>query len=75
MATYTIDTHETVRQFVAAGIPDKQAEAIVAAISRVDSEVVTKADLKQEVTAVKADLKQEKSPPPSGPTLTFYGLI
>ena len=61
MATYTIDTHETVRQFVAAGMPDKQAEAIVAAISRVDSEVVTKADLKQEVAAVKADLKQEIS--------------
>jgi hypothetical protein len=59
MATYTIDTHETVRQFVAAGMPDKQAEAIVEAISRVDSEVVTKADLKQEVAAVKADLKQE----------------
>ena len=59
MATYTIDTHETVRQFVAAGMPDKQAEAIVAALSRVDSEVVTKADLKQEVAAVKADLKQE----------------
>ena len=59
MVTYTIDTHETVRQFVAAGIPDKQAEAIVAAISRVDSEVVTKADLKQEIAAVRADLKQE----------------
>ena len=59
MATYTIDTHETVRQFVAAGMPDKQAEAIVAAISRVDSEVVTKADLKQEIDAVRADLKQE----------------
>ena len=59
MATYTIDTHETVRQFVAAGMPDKQAEAIVAAISRVDSEVVTKADLKQEIAAVRADLKQE----------------
>lgn len=56
MATYTIDTHETVRQFVAAGIPDKQAEAIVTAISRVDSEVVTKADLKQEIAAVRADL-------------------
>ncbi len=59
MATYTIDTHETVRQFVAAGMPDKQAEAIVAALSRVDSEVVTKAALKQEFAAVRAALKQE----------------
>ncbi len=37
------------RQFVAAGIPDKQAEVIVAALSRSDSELATKADLKQEV--------------------------
>ena len=59
MTTYTIDTHETVRQFVAAGIPDKQAEAIVAALSRSDAELATKADLKQEIAATKADLKQE----------------
>ena len=32
MATYTIDTHETVRQFVAAGIKTEQAALIVAAI-------------------------------------------
>ena len=59
MATYTIDTHETVRQFVEAGIETKQAEVIVAAISRVDSEIVTRADLKQEVAVLRADLKQE----------------
>ncbi len=59
MTTYTLDTHETVRQFVAAGIPDKQAEVIVAAISRSDAELATKADLKQEVAAIRADLKQE----------------
>ncbi len=59
MTTYTIDTYEAVRQFVAAGIPDKQAEVIVAAISRADSEVVTKADLRQEIAAVRTDLKQE----------------
>ena len=66
MATYTIDTHEIVRQFVAAGIPDKQAEVIVAAISRSDAEIVTRADLKQEMSTIKqevatvrADLKQE----------------
>ncbi len=34
MATYTIDSHETVRQFVAAGIKTEQAELIVAAIGR-----------------------------------------
>ncbi len=61
MTTYTLDTHETVRQFVAAGIPDKQAEVIVAALSRSDSELATKADLKQEVAAVRADLDALRS--------------
>ena len=56
MATYTIDTHETVRQFVAAGIPDKQAEVIVAAISRADSEIVAKSDLTAAVAELKADV-------------------
>ena len=42
------------RQFVAAGIPDKQAEAIVAAISRVEFEIVTKADLAAAVAELKA---------------------
>ena len=56
MTTYTLDTHETVRQFVAAGIPDKQAEVIVAAISRSDSELATKADLAAAVAELKADM-------------------
>ena len=56
MTTYTIDTHETVRQFMAAGIPDKQAEAIVAAISRTDSDLATKADLTAAVAELKADM-------------------
>ena len=59
MTTYTIDTHETVRQFVAAGIPDKQAEAIVAALSRSDADIATKTDLRQEIASAKADLQQE----------------
>ena len=59
MTTYTIDTHETVRQLTAAGIPDNQAEAIVAALSRSDADIVTKTDLRQEIAAAKADLRQE----------------
>lgn len=59
MTAYTIDTHETVRQLAAAGIPDNQAEAIVAALSRSDTELATKTDLRQECAAVKADLRQE----------------
>ncbi len=42
------------RQFVATGIPDKQAEVIVAAISRAASEIVTRADLA--VAELKADM-------------------
>ena len=56
MTTYTIDTHETVRQFVAAIIPDKQAEVIVAVISRTDSDLATKADLTATVAGLKADM-------------------
>lgn len=59
MTTYTIDTHDTVRQFVAAGIPDKQAEAIVAALSRSDADIATRTDLRQEIASVKADLQRE----------------
>ena len=56
MTTYTLDAHETVQQFVVAGIPDKQAGVIVAAISRTDSEIVTKADLAAAVAGLKADI-------------------
>ena len=56
MTTYTIDTHETVRQFVAAGIPSQQAEVIVAAISRSDSDLATKADLAAAISELKADM-------------------
>ena len=59
MTTYTIDTHETVRQLTAAGVPDTQAEAIVTALSRSDADIVTKTDLRQEIAAAKAELRQE----------------
>lgn len=44
---------------VAAGVPDKQAEATMAALSRSDAELATKTDLKQEFSAFKSDLRQE----------------
>ena len=70
MATYTIDTHATIRELEDAGMDSRQAEAVVAAISRSDAELATKSDLKAESTAVrsaidkleastKADLKAE----------------
>ncbi len=45
MTTYTLDTHATIRQLEDAGMDSRQAEAVVAAISRSDAELATKADL------------------------------
>ena len=56
MTTYTLDTHATIREFQEAGMDSRQAEVVVAAISRSDSELATKADLKAEITAVRADI-------------------
>ena len=62
MTTYTLDTHATIRELEGAGMDSRQAEAVVAAISRSDAELATKADLKAETTDLKAettDLKAE----------------
>ena len=70
MATYTIDTHATIRELENAGMDSRQAEVVVAAIGRSDAELATKSDLKAEITTVrsaidkleastKADLKAE----------------
>ena len=56
MTTYTLDTHATIKQLEDAGMDPRQAEAVVAAISRADAELATKADLKAEITAVRADI-------------------
>ena len=54
MATYTIDTHATIRELEDAGMDSRQAEVVVAAISRSDAELATKSDLKAESTAVRS---------------------
>ena len=54
MATYTIDTHATIRELEDAGMDPRQAEVVVAAISRSDAELATKSDLKAETTAVRS---------------------
>ena len=58
MATYTIDTHATIRELEDAGMDSKQAEVVVAVISRSDAELATKADLKAELAAVRADIEK-----------------
>ena len=57
MTTYTLDTHATIRELQDAGMDSKQAEVVVAAISRSDAELATKADLKAEIATVKGDIK------------------
>lgn len=52
MATYTLDTHATIKQLENAGMDTRQAEAVVAAISRSDAELATKQDL----AVLKADI-------------------
>ena len=55
MTTFTLDTHAMILELEAAGIESRQAEAIVAAISRADAAVATK----QDIALLKQDLKQE----------------
>ena len=47
-----IDTHKAVKQFITAGIPEKQAEAITEVISNIDNKVATKSDIE----ALKSDI-------------------
>lgn len=56
MATYTIDTHATIRELEDAGMDSRQAEVVVAAISRSDAELATKADLRAEIAGIKAEI-------------------
>ncbi len=65
MSYYPIDTHATVREFEAAGIETKQAEAIVKAMTWSRNDLVTKTDLagfatKEDLSgfATKEDLKR-----------------
>ena len=56
MTTYTLDTHATIRQLEDAGMDSRQAEVVVAAISRSDSELATKADLSAAIANLKAEV-------------------
>ena len=58
MATYTIDTHATIRELEDAGMDSRQAEVVVAAISRSDAELATKSDLKAEIAELKGNIEK-----------------
>ena len=70
MASYTLDTHATVKQLENSGMESRQAEAVVAAISRSDVDLATKQDL----AILKADISvrgesrasTETGPAPAG---------
>ena len=59
MSYYPIDTHATVREFEAAGIETKQAEAIVKAMTWSRNDLVTKTDLSG--FATREDLEELKT--------------
>ncbi len=68
MSYYPIDTHATVREFEAAGIETRQAEAIVKAMTWSRNDLVTKTDLAEFATkrdferfATKEDLERLNS--------------
>ena len=61
MATFTIDTHATIRELEDAGMDSKQAEVVVAAISRSDAELATKSDLKAEIGTIRAEIADLKA--------------
>ena len=52
LMAFALDTHAAVRNLTAAGFAPEQAEAIVATVTRSDSELATRADL----AAIKAEL-------------------
>ena len=59
MSYYPIDTHATVREFEAAGIETRQAEAIVKAMTWSRNDLVTKTDISG--FATKEDLEELKT--------------
>ena len=65
MTTYTLDTHATIKQLENAGMDTRQAEAVVAAISRSDAELATKQDL----AVLKADIWRIGASIAGGPVL------
>ena len=59
MTAKTPNMDATIKQLDDAGMDSRQADAVVAAISRSDAELATKAALKTEIAASKAELKTE----------------
>jgi cytochrome P450 len=65
MAITTLDTHQTVKRFSAAGFTDAQAEALTDALreaQQIDlSDVATKSDLHREISDVRREMAEMKA--------------
>ena len=64
--TYAIDTHASIKRLADAGVPDKQAEALVELMAQQHEDVATKADIaaindKMATMATKIDLAEVKA--------------
>ncbi len=59
-----IDTHLTVKEFIAAGMSEEHAEAITRVVARIDNQVASKSDitdLKSDVADFKNNMSELKS--------------
>lgn len=54
-----IDTHRAIEKIMATGVSKETAEAIVDTVSSKNDELVTKNDLKLEISELKSELKSE----------------
>ena len=58
----SLDTHTAVKSLIAAGLPENQAEVIVATITieKAQSDLVTKSDLKLAIAEVRTEIAEIK---------------
>jgi hypothetical protein len=56
-----LDTHRAIEKIIATGVSKETAEAIVDIVSNKDDELVTKADLKLEISELRTELKSDIS--------------
>jgi len=62
MLMKSLDTHTAVKSLIAAGLPENQAEVIVATITieKAQSDLVTKSDLKLAIAEVRTEIAEIK---------------
>ena len=59
-----IDTHLTVKEFIAVGMSEEHAEAITRVVARIDNQVASKSDIKElkdDISCMKSDVSDLRS--------------